>query len=99
MPLFDCVYCVKNSSDVVKGVLKHSLRRHYYESFLEQSNNNQIPIPLGPRVLSKYDADAIQAYFDEAHTEPEYTDKAKYDKQEELTSHLFASFKLKLMLL
>ena len=40
IPLFDCVYCVKNSSKVITGVLKQSLHKKYFQRFLEESNNN-----------------------------------------------------------
>lgn len=66
LPLFDCVFCVKNSSQVVMGLLKHSLRQKYFERFLEQSNNNQLPVKLGNVDMTRYDADAVQAYFDSA---------------------------------
>ena len=75
LPLFDCVFCVSNSSKVVQGLLKHSLHQKYFEQFLEQSNNNQIPIRIGSRELTKYDADAVQTFFDEAVTHS--TQKAK----------------------
>jgi flavoprotein len=59
LPLFDCVFCVKDSREVVMGLLKHSLRQKYFEQFLEQSINNQIPVKLGKVDMTRYDADAV----------------------------------------
>ena len=66
LPLFDCVFCVKDSREVVMGLLRHSLRQKYFDHFLEQSNNDQVPLRLEAGPMSRYDADAVQAWFDKA---------------------------------
>ena len=49
---------------MITGVLKQSLRRKYFEKFLEESNNNQIEISISKKeCLTKYDPDVIQEYF------------------------------------
>jgi hypothetical protein len=58
-------------------LLKHSLRQKYFEQFLENSNNNQIPIIIGSRELTKYDANAVQTFFDEAVTQSTQEAKTK----------------------
>ena len=39
IPVFDCIYCIENSSKVMEGVLKSSLREVYFDSCRYISNN------------------------------------------------------------
>ena len=59
LPLFDCVFCVQDSSCVIKGVSKMQLHRNYFQLCLEQSNNSQMPVNLGDRTMTRYEPDSI----------------------------------------
>ena len=39
IPVFDCIYCIENSSKVMEGVLKSSLREVYFDACRYISNN------------------------------------------------------------
>ena len=39
IPVFDCIYCIENSSKVMEGVLKSCLREVYFDACRYISNN------------------------------------------------------------